>query len=157
MGHDREAVRRDLKDAGLRVTAPRLAVLETIRQRPHGTVDELVEIVRARLGAVSTQAVYDILAALEDNGLARKIEPAGHASRYEGRVGDNHHHVVCRLCGAVSDVDCVVGAMPCLEPSSMAGFVIDEAEVTFWGLCPACAGRPAPPPSNTSKFSKEKV
>jgi len=133
-----------LRGHGLRVTRPRLAVLEVLAARGHFEVEEIATQVRARLDSVSTQAVYDVLAALARVGLARRIEPAGSPARYEGRTGDNHHHVVCRVCGAVGDVDCVVGSAPCLEPSSADGFVIDEAEVTFWGLCGACRAKPAP-------------
>src|SRR5262245_51020504 len=131
-----------LRVRGLRVTRPRLAVLEVLGERGHFEVEEIAVRVRARLDSVSTQAVYDVLAALARVGLARRIEPAGSAARYEGRTGDNHHHVVCRGCGAIGDVDCAVGEAPCLTPSSPAGFVIDEAEVTFWGLCAACQAEP---------------
>ncbi len=127
-----------LRDAGLRVTAPRLAVLAEVHAAPHSDVDTVVRAVRDRLGRVSTQAVYDVLRALTDAGLLRRIEPAGSPARYEARVRDNHHHVVCRRCGAIGDVDCATGAAPCLEASDPQGFLIDEAEVTYWGLCPAC-------------------
>ncbi|HEX8863912.1 MAG TPA: Fur family transcriptional regulator [Actinomycetes bacterium] len=127
-----------LRDAGLRVTAPRLAVLSCVRELDHPDVDDVVRAARLRLGAVSTQAVYDVLRVFEEAGLVRRIEPAGSPVRYETRVGDNHHHLVCRRCGVVADVDCVVGHAPCLEPASDAGFVVDEAEVTFWGICPGC-------------------
>jgi Fe2+ or Zn2+ uptake regulation protein len=127
-----------LRAANLRVTAPRLAVLAAVRELDHPDVEDVVRAARRRLGAVSTQAVYDVLRAFEDAGLVRRIEPAGSPARYEGRVGDNHHHLVCRHCGAVADVDCVVGHAPCLEPVSYAGFVVDEADVTFWGVCPDC-------------------
>jgi Fur family ferric uptake transcriptional regulator len=125
----------------LRVTKPRLAVLEVLTQGGHLDVDEIIDRVRVLLDSVSTQAVYDVLGALARVGLARRIEPAGSPALYEHRVGDNHHHVVCRGCGAVGDVDCVVGAAPCLDPSNAMGFVIDEAEVTFWGLCLNCQDR----------------
>ncbi|MFV2017596.1 Fur family transcriptional regulator [Micromonospora sp. LOL_023] len=128
----------ELRSRGLRVTRPRLAVLDVLAQGGHLGVDEIARRVRDRIGAVSTQAVYDVLHALTQAGLARRIEPAGGSTRYEARTGDNHHHVVCRGCGAVGDVDCAVGTAPCLEPSARHGFVIDEAEVTFWGLCPSC-------------------
>ncbi|QFZ16267.1 Fur family transcriptional regulator [Saccharothrix syringae] len=131
-----------LKGAGLRVTAPRLAVLDWLAEHPHATADQVAEGVRARLGAVSTQAVYDVLHACARTGLLRRIEPAGHPARYETRTGDNHHHLVCRACGRTRDVDCVHGAAPCLEPSSTGGFTVDEAEVLFWGLCPDCQGAP---------------
>jgi Fur family transcriptional regulator, stress-responsive regulator len=127
-----------LRDAGLRVTAPRLAVLSSVRELDHPDVDDVVRAARRRLGAVSTQAVYDVLRVFEEAGLVRRTEPAGSPLRYESRVGDNHHHLVCRRCGVVADVDCVVGHAPCLEPAGDAGFVVDEADVTFWGVCPRC-------------------
>jgi Fur family ferric uptake transcriptional regulator len=127
-----------LRGAGLRVTAPRVAVLSEVHDHPHADADTLASAVRSRLGSVSTQAVYDVLRALADAGLVRRIEPAGSPARYEARVGDNHHHVVCRSCGAIGDVDCAVGEAPCLEASDSHGFAVDEAEVTFWGLCPDC-------------------
>lgn len=117
-------------------------MLSEIGAGSHLTADQVAAAVRTRLGSVSTQAVYDVLGALAGVGLLRRIEPAGSPALYERRVGDNHHHVVCRSCGAVADVDCVVGEMPCLQPGAAAGFVVDEAEVTFWGLCPSCL--PAP-------------
>jgi Fur family transcriptional regulator, stress-responsive regulator len=129
-----------LRDAGLRVTAPRLAVLSSVRELDHPDVEDIVRAARLRLGAVSTQAVYDVLRVFEEAGLVRRIEPAGSPARYENRVGDNHHHLVCRRCGTVVDVDCVVGHAPCLEPASDAGFLVDEADVTFWGICPNCQG-----------------
>ena len=132
-----------LRDRGLRVTRPRLAVLEVLGEGGHFDVEQVATRVRERLESVSTQAVYDVLGALSRAGLARRIEPAGSSAMYENRAGDNHHHVVCRGCGTVGDVDCVVGEAPCLEPSARNGFVIDEAEVTFWGLCAACQARPA--------------
>ena len=127
-----------LRDAGLRVTAPRVAVLAEMADGKHVTADQVALAVRGRLGTISTQAVYDVLGALTRAELLRRIEPAGSPARYETRVGDNHHHVVCRACGAIADVDCVVGEPPCLSPPTAGGFVIDEAEVTFWGLCPDC-------------------
>jgi len=131
-----------LRSAGLRVTRPRLAVLEVLHEGGHLEVDEIARRVRERLDSVSTQAVYDVLGALSRAGLARRIEPAGSAALFEARTGDNHHHVVCRGCGAVGDVDCAVGAKPCLEPNVTNGFSIDEAEVTYWGLCPECQALP---------------
>lgn len=131
-----------LRAAGLRVTTPRVAVLDVLQDalgQSHLAAADVVERVRAQVGAVSTQAIYDVLDAFTRAGLARRIEPAGHPARFEARVGDNHHHLVCRRCGSTADVDCVVGAAPCLTPSDTAGFVVDEAEVTFWGLCPTCA------------------
>jgi Fur family transcriptional regulator, stress-responsive regulator len=127
-----------LRDAGLRVTAPRLAVLASVRERDHPDVEDIVGAARSRLGAVSTQAVYDVLRVFEQAGLVRRIEPAGSPARFERRVGDNHPHLVCRGCGLVADVDCVVGHAPCLKPASDAGFAIDEADVTFWGVCADC-------------------
>ncbi|WP_216893987.1 Fur family transcriptional regulator [Nocardia alni] len=131
--------RRQLRAAGLRVTAPRVAVLDVVVAQPHSDADRVTAAVRERLGSVSTQAVYDVLRACVGAGLLRRIEPAGSAARYETRTGDNHHHLVCRSCGTVVDVDCVVGSAPCLEPSDAHGFAIDEAEVVFWGLCPDCS------------------
>jgi Fur family transcriptional regulator, stress-responsive regulator len=128
----------DLRAAGLRVTGPRLAVLAVLGDGGHKGVDEIADRVRTRLGSVSTQAVYDVLGALTVAGLARRIEPAGSPALFEARAGDNHHHVVCRGCGNTADVDCAVGQRPCLDPSQTHGFVVDEAEVTFWGLCPKC-------------------
>ena len=130
--------RARLRAAGLRVTAPRQAVLGVLGETPHSTAEAVASAVRARLGSVSTQAVYDVLAACVDAGLVRRIEPAGSAARYETRTGDNHHHVVCRSCGATADVDCVVDERPCLTPSDASGFVVDEAEIVFWGACPTC-------------------
>lgn len=128
-----------LRARGLRVTRPRLAVLEVLNEsRSHLDVDEITARVRHRLDSVSVQAVYDILGALTRAGLARRIAPAGGAARFEARAGDNHHHLVCRRCGMITDVDCVAGAAPCLDPIDAAGFVIDEAEVTYWGICPTC-------------------
>jgi Fe2+ or Zn2+ uptake regulation protein len=127
-----------LRDAGLRVTRPRLAVLEAVRSEPHLDTKALITATREQLGAVSHQAVYDVLRAVVDAGLVRRIEPQGSDARYEARVGDNHHHVVCRDCGAIADVDCAVGHAPCLTPSDDSGFVVDEVEVVFWGRCHAC-------------------
>jgi Fur family ferric uptake transcriptional regulator len=127
-----------LREAGLRVTAPRLALLAVLAESDHPTVDDLATAVRDRLGTVSTQAVYDALDAFVRAGLTRRIEPAGSPARFESRVGDNHHHVVCRSCGATADVDCAVGAAPCLDPAQTHGFVVDEADVTYWGHCPDC-------------------
>ncbi|GAA5074768.1 Fur family ferric uptake transcriptional regulator [Thermocatellispora tengchongensis] len=127
-----------LRAAGLRVTAARLAIMKTVREGDHLEVEAVHRRVRERVGHVSLQAVYDALAALHKAGLLRKIEPMGSPARYEARVGDNHHHLVCRRCGAVTDVDCVRGEAPCLDPSDSAGFLIDEADVTFWGICPSC-------------------
>ena len=128
-----------LRTRGLKATAQRMAVLDAVEALGgHPEVDAIVRHARARLGTLSTQAVYDNLRTLTTAGLLRRIEPAGSPARYETRIGDNHHHVVCRGCGATQDIDCVVGAAPCLEPSHAGGFTVDQAEVTFWGLCPDC-------------------
>ena len=129
----------ELRDAGLRVTAARVALLETVRDGDHLDVEAIAAAVRDRIGHVSLQAVYEALHALTAAGLIRCIEPAGSPARFEGRVGDNHHHVVCRSCGAVADVDCAVGEAPCLTASDDHGFSIEEAQVIYWGLCPGCA------------------
>ena len=129
----------ELRQAGLRVTAARIALLETVRAGDHLDVDTIANRVRDRLGTISVQAVYEALHALTAAGLIARIEPAGHPARFEGRVGDNHHHIVCRSCGTVVDVDCVVGEPPCLTASDDQGFTIDEAQVIFWGLCPDCS------------------
>jgi Fur family transcriptional regulator, stress-responsive regulator len=127
-----------LRAVGLRVTAPRVATLDWLSGHPHSTADQVADGVRARLGSVSTQAVYDVLHACAEHGLLRRIEPAGHPARYETRTADQHHHVVCRVCGRTEDVDDVVGADPCLDLPNASGFVVDGSEVVFWGLCPAC-------------------
>ena len=129
----------ELRGAGLRVTAARVALLETVRAGDHLPVDAIATGVRDRLGHISLQAVYEALHSLTAAGLVRRIEPAGTPPRFEGRVGDNHHHLVCRSCGAVVDVDCAVGHAPCLTASDDRGFSIDEAEVIYWGLCPDCS------------------
>jgi Fur family ferric uptake transcriptional regulator len=129
----------ELRRAGLRVTAARIALLETVRDGDHLGVEAIAAGVRGRIGHISLQAVYDALHALTEVRLLRRIEPAGGPPRFEGRVGDNHHHVVCRSCGVVADVDCAVGEAPCLTASDDHGFAIDEADVTYWGLCPACS------------------
>ncbi|GAB2700757.1 Fur family transcriptional regulator [Nocardia thraciensis] len=130
--------RERLRSVGLRVTAPRVAVLDAVTAQPHSDADRVAATVRKQLGSVSTQAVYDVLRACVNSGLLRRIEPAGSAALYEARTGDNHHHLVCRNCGTVVDVDCAVGSAPCLDPSDAHGFAIDEAEVVYWGLCPDC-------------------
>jgi Fur family transcriptional regulator, stress-responsive regulator len=132
-----------LRGAGLRVTKPRSEVLTSVYARPHADTDSIIGAVRSTLPGVSHQAVYDSLRALTDAGLVRRIQPAGSVARYEARVGDNHHHLVCRSCGIVIDVDCAVGEVPCLIPDHDHGFEIDQAEVTYWGLCPACSTDPA--------------
>ncbi|MDX6624884.1 MAG: Fur family transcriptional regulator, stress-responsive regulator [Solirubrobacterales bacterium] len=130
-----------LRGADLRVTRPRMAVLTAVQEHPHADTNTIIDTAREELGEVSTQAVYDVLRALTEAGLVRRIEPAGSLARYESRTGDNHHHVVCRSCGTIADVDCATGTTPCLTASNSNGFVVDEAEVTFWGLCPDCATR----------------
>ncbi|MFC6074390.1 Fur family transcriptional regulator [Microbispora bryophytorum] len=127
-----------LREAGLRVTAARLAIMQTVSGGDHLDVEAIHRGVCERVGQVSLQAVYDSLNALQRGGLLRRIEPAGSPTRYETRVGDNHHHLVCRSCGRVADVDCAVGHAPCLEPASDAGYLVDEADVIYWGLCPPC-------------------
>src|SRR5579872_2086504 len=129
----------ELRSAGLRVTAARVAVLETVRQGDHLGAEAIALRVRDRVGHISLQAIYEALNALSAAGLVRRIEPAGSPARFEGRIGDNHHHIVCRSCGVVADVDCAVGEAPCLTASDEHGFAIHEAEVVYWGLCPACS------------------
>jgi Fur family ferric uptake transcriptional regulator len=128
-----------LRSVSLRVTRPRLAVLEALRDHRHVDTDAVIALVRADLPTVSHQAIYDVLRALTEAGLVRRIQPAGATARYESRVGDNHHHVVCRSCGAIADVECAVGHAPCLTASDDHGFVVDEAEVVYWGTCPDCS------------------
>jgi Fur family transcriptional regulator, stress-responsive regulator len=130
-----------LRERGLHVTAQRLAVLRAIARRPHATADVLLESVRTEIGSISHQSVYDALGALTGAGLVRRIQPAGSPARFESRVGDNHHHAICRECGRTADVDCAVGAAPCLAANDDHGFEIDEAEVIYWGRCPECAAR----------------
>ncbi|MBF5083042.1 Fur family transcriptional regulator [Quadrisphaera sp. INWT6] len=147
---DDAAGARALRAVGLRVTQPRLAVLGAVRAHAHATTDELIVAARTHLAPLSHQAVYDVLRVLTESGLVRRIQPQGSVARYEARVGDNHHHLVCRGCGGITDVDCAVGAAPCLAPGHPVdgtGFVVDEAEITFWGLCAACAA--AAHPSDT--------
>ena len=128
-----------LRAADLRVTRPRLAVLDVVSANPHSDTDSILVAVRELLPEVSRQAVYDVLGALSAAGLLRRIQPSGSVARYESRIGDNHHHIVCRSCGSIADVDCAVGEAPCLTPSETLGFVIDEAEVIYWGLCQNCS------------------
>ena len=134
---------RMLRGVALRVTRPRVAVLSAVHDHPHADTDSIIGVVRADLGGVSHQAVYDVLRALTAAGLLRRIEPPGSVARYEARVGDNHHHVVCRSCGAISDVDCAVGYTPCLTAAADAGYEIGEAEVIYWGRCPECVAATA--------------
>ena len=133
-----------LRRHGMHVTAQRLAVLRAVSDLPHSTADDIHAAVRAEIGAISRQAVYDTLVALTDRGVFRRIQPAGSSARYENRVGDNHHHLVCRTCGQMVDVDCAVGDTPCLTASDDSGYEIDEAEVVYWGRCPACSATPDP-------------
>lgn len=139
----------ELRRHGVHVTAQRLAVLATVRRLPHATAEAIATAVRAQLGAISRQGVYDALASLVEAGLIRRIQPAGSPARFEGRAGDNHHHLICRRCGHVEDIDCAVGAAPCLTPSQDWGYHIDEAEVIYWGVCQTCqaAGRSGPSPT----------
>ena len=127
-----------LRRHGVQVTAQRLAVLRAVSDRPHSTADEIDKVVRAEIGSISRQAVYDALAVFTDKGLVRRIQPAGSPARFEARVSDNHHHVICRSCGSVADVDCATGSAPCLTAVDDMGYEIDEAEVIYWGLCPEC-------------------
>ena len=127
-----------LRRHGVQVTAQRLAVLRVVTDRPHSTPDDIAGLVRDEIGAISRQAVYDALGVLTEKGLIRRIQPARSSARYEGRVGDNHHHLICRVCGRTVDVDCAVGLAPCLTAADDAGFEVDEAEVTYWGRCPTC-------------------
>jgi Fur family transcriptional regulator, stress-responsive regulator len=146
-----------LREATLRVTRPRVAVLRAVYAHPHADTESVIRAVRREIPEVSHQAVYDSLHTLTDAGLVRRIQPAGSVARYESRVGDNHHHVVCRSCNAIADVDCAVGQTPCLTASDDHGFTLDEAEVTYWGLCPACASdlpstdQPPKSPERTGK------
>jgi Fur family transcriptional regulator, stress-responsive regulator len=135
-----------LRSADLRVTRPRIAVLNAVHEHPHADTNSLIDEVRRQLGEVSHQAVYDVLQALTGAGLVRRIQPSGSLARYEARVADNHHHIVCRACGAVADVDCSVGFAPCLTPSEAHGYAIDEAEVIYWGVCPSCSATPSQRP-----------
>jgi len=127
-----------LREADLRVTRPRLAALTAVHEHPHADTNAIIDAVGDDLGEVSVQAVYDVLRALTDAGLLRRIQPAGSVARYEARVDDNHHHVICRSCGAIADVDCATGTTPCLTASDDHGFAIDQAEVIYWGRCPDC-------------------
>lgn len=144
-----------LRDHGVQVTAQRLAVLEAVSARPHCRADDVAEAVRAAIGVISRQAVYDALGLLTEKGLIRRIQPAGSPALYEDRVGDNHHHLICRTCGAAVDVDCAVGETPCLRAADESGYQVEEAEVIFWGTCPACLGtKPsAAPPAGRAAAS----
>jgi len=129
---------RTLREHGVQVTAQRLAVLRAVSGRPHSTAEAVAQCVRGEIGAISRQAVYDALAILAEKGIIRRIHPAGSAVLYEDRVGDNHHHLICRSCGRTVDVDCAVGDTPCLNPADASGYAVDEAEVIYWGTCPQC-------------------
>jgi Fur family transcriptional regulator, stress-responsive regulator len=143
-----------LRDAELRVTRPRLAVLRAVHAQPHADTESIIRAARSGLPDVSHQAVYDVLRALTDAGVVRRMQPAGLVARYEARVGDNHHHVVCRSCGIIADVDCAVGHTPCLTAPHDSGFIIDEAEVVYWGLCPDCSTTDSPHPNAARKESR---
>lgn len=147
-------VEAQLRAVSLRVTRPRLAVLAALRDHPHVDTETVIGLVRAQYPTVSHQTVYDVLRALTDAGLVRRIQPAGATARYECRVGDNHHHVVCRSCGAIADVDCAVGRTPCLTASDDHGFMVDEAEVVYWGICPDCSAERTPNDSASSEGSR---
>jgi Fur family ferric uptake transcriptional regulator len=142
-----------LRRHGLQVTAQRLAVLRSVSDRPHSTADDIYTIVRAEIGAISRQAVYDALAVLTDKGVLRRIQPAGSSVRYENRVADNHHHLICRSCNRMVDVDCAVGDTPCLTAADDSGYEINEAEVIYWGRCPECAAA-SPPPTTQPAVTK---
>ncbi len=147
-----------LRSNGLSVTAQRLALLDAVHSHPHATADDLHQAVVAELASVSRQSVYNGLSALTETGIVRRIQPAGSSALYEARVGDNHHHVICRYCGEVADVDCAVGQRPCLSASNPGGFAIDEAEVIYWGLCPTCqdsSQSPVPTPNRSNKPPQE--
>jgi len=130
-----------LRQHGIQVTAQRLAVFRAVSAQPHITADGVAEVVRTEIGAISRQSVYDALGTLADNGLIRRIQPAASPARFEDRIGDNHHHVICRVCGRMADVDCAVGSAPCLTAADDMGYEIDEAEVIYWGRCPECASQ----------------
>lgn len=143
-----------LRHHGVHVTAQRLAIMRALSARPHATADDLTDDVRAVLGTISRQAVYDSLGVLVDKGIIRRIQPSGSPARYEDRVGDNHHHLICRRCALMFDVDCAVGEVPCLIASDDHGFTIDEAEVIYWGLCPSCSSCPSDTTSPTRPASR---
>jgi Fe2+ or Zn2+ uptake regulation protein len=144
-----------LRERGITVTAQRLAVLRAVSGRPHVTADDVFEVVKDDIGAISRQAVYDALGMLVENNLIRRIQPAGSAARYEDRVGDNHHHLICRSCGRVVDVDCAVGDTPCLTAAADMGYEIDEAEVAYWGRCPECVAATPATEQTASSASSE--
>jgi Fe2+ or Zn2+ uptake regulation protein len=145
-----------LRARGIQVTAQRLAVLRAIGGEPHVTADRVAEVVRAEIGAISLQSVYDTLNVLVKEGLIRRIQPAGSPARFEDRVGDNHHHLICRICGRVVDVDCATGSAPCLAAADDKGYQIDEAEIAYWGRCPDCLAQAAAPSPSTPKPSRRR-
>jgi Fur family transcriptional regulator, stress-responsive regulator len=145
-----------LRQHGLQVTAQRLAVLRAVSDQPHRTADDICSVGRAEIGAISRQAVYDSLAALTDKGLLRRIQPAGSPARYEDRVGDNHHHLICRTCNEMIDVDCAVGDTPCLTAADDSGYEVDEAEVVYWGRCPECVAATSSHQKETRKQEKDR-
>ena len=140
-----------LRRHGVQVTAQRLAILAAVSRHPHGTADDLAKAVRSEIGVISRQAVYDALGILTEKGLIRRIQPAGSPTRYEDRIWDNHHHLICRSCGRTVDVDCAVGAAPCLIPDDDAGYEVDEAEVIYWGRCPECVASAGTGPASLAK------
>jgi Fur family transcriptional regulator, stress-responsive regulator len=149
-----------LRSHGLQVTAQRLAVVRAVSSRPHSTTDDIDKVVRAEIGAISRQAVYDALGILTEKGLLRRIQPAGSPARYEDRVGDNHHHLICRSCGRMVDVDCAVGDTPCLTAADDSAYEIDEAEVIYWGRCPECVAATSTgkkPQTNRATEEKRRV
>jgi Fur family transcriptional regulator, stress-responsive regulator len=141
---DADTFEQRLRQRGVQVTAQRLAIMQTLDECSHATADDVADAVRRRIGTISRQAVYDSLGVLSEKGLVRRIQPAGSPARYEGRVGDNHHHLICRRCGLTFDIDCAVGEVPCLTADDDHGFMIDEAEVIYWGHCPDCTTTGAP-------------
>ncbi|NNF51510.1 MAG: transcriptional repressor [Gammaproteobacteria bacterium] len=148
-----EDVEQTLRQHGFQVTAQRIAILRALSSHPHATADELAADVRASIGSISRQAVYDTLGLMVDKGLIRRIQPSGFTARYEDRVNDNHHHLICRSCDSLVDIDCATGDTPCLSAGDDHGFVIDEAEVIYWGYCPACRGKAAPAKPGSSPKS----
>ncbi|MFK7767299.1 MAG: Fur family transcriptional regulator [Mariniblastus sp.] len=151
-----EAATNLLREHGVQVTAQRVAVLRAVSTDPHSTADEIAAAVRSTIGTISRQAVYDALGVLTEKGLIRRIQPAGSSALYEDRVGDNHHHVICRTCGKTADVDCAVGAKPCLTAADNSGFEIDEAEVIYWGTCPECTAAKKQTKKTSKKRSKQR-
>jgi len=143
-----------LRQRGIQVTAQRLAVLRAVGSQPHITADRVAELVRAEIGAISHQSVYDALGVLVAGGLLRRIQPAGSSARFEDRVGDNHHHLICRSCGRMIDVDCAVGSAPCLTASEDSGYEIDEAEVVYWGRCPDCVAAASTSSNSSSRATR---